>query len=106
MAVAAAKGITLATDPLLAYDQVTTATATMISGSLIDSLRRRQTELGSICGAVAAEAAAHGVQAPVTSMLASLAAALEASASVRVEPNDVAPVSAAFQERETTHDAR
>lgn len=105
IAVAAAKGITLATDPLIAYERVTTATAAMTSGSLIDSLRGRRTELGSICGAVAAEAAAHGVDAPVTNMLARIAAALEASADVRVQLQDVAPVGAPDDGRGTTHGA-
>jgi 2-dehydropantoate 2-reductase len=106
VALAEAKGVTLAFDPLEAFDRVTAATAAMTSGSLIDSLRGRRTELGSICGAVAAEAAAVGVAAPVSSMLYRLSMALEASVEVRVEPHEVATSVAADNGSRRLRDVR
>jgi 2-dehydropantoate 2-reductase len=83
-AVAAAQGISLAFDPLEAFDQVTAATAAMVSGSLIDSLRGKRTEIGSICGAVAIRARDIGVAAPICESFGSIVRALESSYDRRV----------------------
>jgi 2-dehydropantoate 2-reductase len=95
MAVAAARGITLAFDPLEAFERTTTATASMSSGSLLDSLRGRRTEIAAISGAIAREATAFGVAAPVNTVLAGIVAALEATADRRVEPSVAEPSTSA-----------
>jgi 2-dehydropantoate 2-reductase len=84
-AVAARKGIDLAFDPLEAFEQVTERTASMLSGSLLDSLRHRKTEIGFICGAIARAAETEGIPAPVNGTMAKLVTALEATYDRRVE---------------------
>jgi 2-dehydropantoate 2-reductase len=79
-------GIRLAFDPAAAFDRVTAATAKMLSGSLIDMMRGRTTEIDAIAGAVARQAAALGVPAPVNTVLAQVVRAMEASAPHRLEP--------------------
>ena len=83
--VAGSLGISLAFDPTAAFNSVTQATADMLSGSLIDIMRGRPTEIDAIAGAVSRQAAALGVQAPVNAVLAQVVRALEASAVHRVE---------------------
>lgn len=84
MDVARAREIDLAFDPIAAFDTVTKATSVMLSGSLLDILRGRRTEIDAIAGAVSREAASLGVQAPVNTVLAMLVQALEASSLDRV----------------------
>jgi 2-dehydropantoate 2-reductase len=83
--VATRRGITLAFDPLEAFERTTSKTAGMLSGSLLDSLRHKRTEIGAICGAVARAAEEVGVAAPVNDTIAKLVEALEASYACRVE---------------------
>jgi 2-dehydropantoate 2-reductase len=83
-AVASAKGIRLAFDPRERFDATTQATAKMRSGTLLDSLRGRRTEIDAISGAIAAEGERLGVETPVTRMLWRLVKAIEATHTYRV----------------------
>ena len=85
MAVAAAKGICLAFDPRERFDAVTAATAQMRSGTLLDALRGRRTEVDVLSGAVAEQGRAAGVATPVNEVLWMLVKAIEATHAYRVE---------------------
>ncbi len=85
MAVAAAKGIRLAFDPRERFDAVTAATAQMRSGTLLDALRGRRTEVDVLSGAIAEQGRAAGVATPVNEVLWMLVKAIEATHAYRVE---------------------
>jgi 2-dehydropantoate 2-reductase len=84
MAVAAAKGIRLPFDPMERFDATTRATATMCSGTLLDAMRGRRTEIDAISGAIADEGDRLGVAVPVQRMLWRLVKAVEATHEYRV----------------------
>ena len=84
MAVAAAKGIRLPFDPMERFDATTKATATMCSGTLLDAMRGRRTEIDAISGAIADEGDRLGIQVPVQRMLWRLVKAIEATHAYRV----------------------
>ncbi len=77
-AVAAAKGITLPfADPAAQAEAVAERTAANRSSMLQDVLRGVETEIEAICGAVAREGAALGVETPVNATLYRLVRAVE-----------------------------
>lgn len=85
MAVAAAKKIQLAFDPRERFDAVTAATAQMRSGTLLDALRGRRTEVDVLSGAILQEGRSLGVPTPVNEMLWMIVKAIEATHPYRVE---------------------
>lgn len=84
IAVAAAKGISLPFDPRERFDATTRATAQMSSGTLLDALRGRQTEIDAISGAIAAEGERLSVPTPVSRLLWRLVKAIETTHAYRV----------------------
>lgn len=85
-AVAAARGVALPyPDPAAQVEAVLRATATNRSSMLQDVLRGAPTEIDAISGAVAREGARLGVATPLNAALAALVAALDATASQRVQ---------------------
>jgi 2-dehydropantoate 2-reductase len=83
-AVAEAKGVRLAFDPCERFEATTRATAQMSSGTLLDALRGRRTEVDAISGAIASEGKRLGVATPVNHLLWSLVKAIEATHDARV----------------------
>jgi 2-dehydropantoate 2-reductase len=84
MAVAQARGIRLAFDPRSRFDAVTAATARMRSGTLLDALRGRHTEIDALSGAIASAGRAVGVPTPVNEVLWMTVKAIEATPGDRV----------------------
>lgn len=85
VAVAHARGVTLPFDPLERFDATTRATASMASGTLLDALRGRCTEIDAISGAIADEGDRLGVPTPVQRLLWRLVKAIEATHTQRVQ---------------------
>ncbi len=84
-AVAAAKGIRLSFDPRERFDAVTKATAQMLSGTLLDSLRGRHTEVDVLSGAIVEQGRGLNVPTPMNELLWMLVKAIEATHAHRVE---------------------
>lgn len=78
-AVAQAKGIRLPFDPKERFNATTCATYHMFSGTLLDAMRGRRTEIDSISGAIAAEGERLGVAVPTNRTLWRIVRALEAT---------------------------
>lgn len=85
IAVATAKGIQLPFDPRERFNAVTAATAQMRSGTLLDALRGRRTEVDVLSGAITQQGRSMGVSTPVNEMLWMIVKAIEATHSYRVE---------------------
>lgn len=83
--VAQAHGVEMAWDPVAAFDRVTQATANMPSGTLLDVLRGRRTEIDSILGEVVTRGQSAGLGMPVSETLWRLIKALEATAHERLD---------------------
>ncbi len=84
MAVAAALGIRLAFDPRSRFEAVTAATAEMQSGTLLDAMRGRATEVDALSGAIVRAGSAVGVATPVNEALWMIVKAIEATHADRV----------------------
>ena len=84
VAVAAARGIALAFDPHERFEQTTRATRDMSSGTLLDAMRGRPTEIDAISGAIADEGDRLGVPTPLHRLLWRVIKAIEATADRRV----------------------
>jgi 2-dehydropantoate 2-reductase len=86
--VARAQGLSLPFDPEESFAEVTRATATMYSGTLLDVVRGRPTEVDAISGAVAREGHRLGVATPANELLWQLVKALEETAAWREREPD------------------
>ena len=84
VAVAEAAGIELAFDPHERFEQTTRATRDMSSGTLLDAMRGRRTEIDAISGAIADEGDRLGVPTPLHRTLWRVIKAIEATAERRV----------------------
>jgi 2-dehydropantoate 2-reductase len=84
MAVASALGIRLAFDPKSRFEAVTAATAQMRSGTLLDAMRGRPTEVDALSGAIVRAGSAVGVATPVNEALWMMVKAIEATHADRV----------------------
>lgn len=82
--VARAKAVRLPFDPRERFGATTRATAKMHSGTLLDAMRGRQTEIDAISGAIASEGEQLGVATPVSRMFWRLVKAIEATHAYRV----------------------
>lgn len=89
MSVADLEGVELAWDPIAAFDRVTKATRNMPSGTLIDVLRGRQTEIDSILGEVVLRGQSAQLPMHVTSLLLRTVKALEATHRDRIDRTSV-----------------
>ena len=84
MAVAEARAIRLAFDPRERFELVTEATADMRSGTLLDAMRGRRTEVDALSGAIAEAGRTAGVPTPVNEALWLMVKAIEATHASRV----------------------
>lgn len=84
MDIARRKGISLAFDPIERFHAVTKATWSMCSGTLLDAMKGRRTEIDAISGGLVTEAKKLGMSAPVHQMLWGIVKAVEATHEFRV----------------------
>lgn len=84
MEIAAKKGITLSFDPVERFELVSKATEKMCSGTLLDALRGRRTEIDAISGQIVLEGRKVGVNTPYHQAFLDIVKAFEASHNYRV----------------------
>jgi len=87
--IAKQKGITLAFDPIKRFEMVTEATSNMYSGTLLDVLKGKRSEIDAISGGIVAEGKKLGISTPTHEMLWDIVKALEATYEFRITKEDI-----------------